>query len=80
MVLRVACHGGHVVCLVTPSRVWVVVNPRVTSQLVRPAEAFCATWKRASVWLLSRVCSYVPCLVFQSVEALIAQRALVRSR
>src|SRR2546421_4353619 len=49
-------------------------------QLVRPAEAFGAAWKLASVRLFSRMRSDVACLVFEPVEGSVAQRAFVRPR
>lgn len=65
---------------VAPSRVGVVVYPRMPRQLIGPTEAFRTPWKLAAVWLFARMCSDVSCLMFQAVECLIAQRALVWAR
>lgn len=50
------------------------------SQLVGPTEAFGAAGELAAMWLLARVCSYVPGLMFQTVEGLIAEGAFVGTR
>jgi hypothetical protein len=74
-----AMHVAHLlrVSLITTPRVRIAVYPRVTSQLVGPRELLAAPRKLASMRLLSRVCPDVPSLVLQSVECLIAERALV---
>lgn len=64
VILRVACHGGHGVILVTPSRVRIVVDAGMPGQLVGPAEAFGAAGKGAPVRLLARMCPDVSGLVF----------------
>lgn len=64
---------------VAPSRVGVVVNPRVSSQLVRAGELLAASGELASVRLLSGVSANVSSLMLQAVECLLAERALVRS-
>jgi hypothetical protein len=66
--------------LVAPSRIGVVMNPRVSSQLVRARELLAASRELASVGLLSGVSADVSSLVLQAVECLLAERALVRSR
>lgn len=65
--------------LVTPPRVGVGVDSRVSGELVRPAEAFCASWIPANVGLLASVRADVPRLVLKSMERLVTERALVRS-
>jgi hypothetical protein len=67
-------------CLVTPPRVWIVVYPRVPRELVGPGEAFRAAREATGMRLLSCVRANVSCLMLQTVESLVAQRALVRSR
>jgi len=64
---------------VAPSRVGVVVNPRVSSQLVRAGELLAAPRELAGVRLLSGVSANVSSLVLQAVEGLLAERALIRS-
>lgn len=75
---------GHVVrsllSLVASPRVWVVVYPRVPSELVRTGELLAAARELASMRLLARVRPDMPRLVLEAVESLIAQRALVRPR
>lgn len=66
--------------LVAPSRVGVVVDSRVTGQLVRTRELLAAARKLASVRLLASVGADVSGLVLEAVEGLVAQRALVRAR
>lgn len=51
----------------------------MTCQLVRSAESLCTSGELAGVWLLARVSTDVSCLVFESVEGLVAERALVGS-
>ena len=53
---------------------------RVASQLIGSAETFAAARELACVRLLSGVCSNVSCLMFESVEGSVAQRALVGAR
>ena len=81
LVSSVGIHGGVLVrSLVASSRVWVVVYPRVSSQLIRATEAFRAAEKGAPMGLFARVCAYVSCLVLEAVKGLIAERAFVGSR
>ena len=56
------------------------MDPRVSSQLVRPAEAFGAARKLTTVRFLARMCPDVSCLMLQAVKGLIAEWALVGSR
>ena len=49
----------------------------IPGQFVRAREALCAAGKGAGMWLFARVSPDVTSLVFQTVESLIAQRALV---
>ena len=80
LVLRVTGHGGGLMCsLVAPSRVGIIVYPRVSSQLIGPAEAFGAAGERAYVWFLPRVGSYVSRLMFEAVKGLFAEGAFVGS-
>lgn len=66
--------------LVSPPRVGIVVNTRMSRQLVRAGELLRATGELAGVRLLSGVRSNVPGLVFEAMEGLVAERALVRTR
>ena len=66
--------------LVAATRVGVVVNARMSRKLVGSAKSLRASRKLASVWLLSCVRANVSRLVLETVECLIAQRALVRTR
>jgi len=75
-----SCSSGGGMLLVTASRVGVVVDARVTGQLVRAAEALCAAWELAGVRLLAGVSADVTSLVLEAVEGLVAQRTLVRAR
>lgn len=68
------------VALVATPRVWIAVYSRVTGQFVGPRELLAATRVLAGMRLLSCVCPNVPSLVFQSVEGLVAEWTLVRSR
>ena len=67
----------HLLRLVAPPRVGVVVNPRVTGQLVGAGEALGAARELAGVRLLAGMGADMPGLVFQAVEGLITQGALV---
>jgi hypothetical protein len=69
-----------VLALVASSRVGVVVNTRVTSELVGAGELFAASGELAGVRLLASVSSDVAGLVFQTMEGLLAKGALVRPR
>ena len=75
-----SCSGGGGMLLVTASRVGVVVDARVTGQLVGTAEALCAARELAGVRLLASVSADVTGLVLEAVESLVAQRTLVRAR
>jgi len=66
--------------LVSPPGVGVVVYPRVSSQLIAAGELLGATGKVASMGLLAGVSANVPGLVFQAVEGLVTERALVGAR
>ena len=52
----------------------------MSSQFVRSTEAFGAAGELTAVWLLARVRSYMPRLMLETVEGLIAHGALVRPR
>lgn len=77
--LRAHCLLHVLLCLVTPPRVWVVVDSGVTGELVGATEALRASLKSASVWLLAGMCSNVSGLMLKAVECLIAEWALVWS-
>jgi hypothetical protein len=47
------------------------------SEFIRARKSFCAAWKCAGMGLLSSVGADMASLVFQTVESLIAKRALV---
>lgn len=66
--------------LVAATRVGVVVDARVSCKLVGSAKSLRASRELASVRLLSSVRANVSRLVLESVECLVAQRALVRAR
>ena len=66
--------------LIAAPRVGVVVNPRVTSQLIRAAKALGASGELASVWLLAGMGTDVTSLVFQTVEGTVTERTLVWAR
>lgn len=66
--------------LVSATRVWVAVDARVARQFVGPAEPLRATRELAGVRLLASVCTNVSRLVLQTMEGLVAKRALVGSR
>lgn len=66
--------------LVPTARVGVVVNSRVTSQLIGAGELLAATGELASMRLLARVSANMSCLVFETMESLVTERALVRTR
>jgi len=69
----------HLLCLVTPSRVGVVVYPRVAGQLVGAGEAFGAAVELAGVRLLAGMGANVSGLMLETVEGFIAQGTLVGS-
>lgn len=66
--------------LVASSRVGVVMDSRVASKLVRSGELLAAARKLAGMGLFSGVGSDVSSLVFEAVEGLVTQRALIRAR
>jgi hypothetical protein len=53
------------------------VNTEMSCQFVRPAEALCAAWKCAGMWLLASVCSNVTSLVLKTMKGLFADGTLV---
>jgi hypothetical protein len=65
--------------LVASPWVGVVVNARVTSELIRSRELLAATGELAGVRLLASVSSDVTSLVLQTMKGLITERALVGS-
>ena len=71
--------SGMLLAFASP-RVWIVVYPGVSSEFVRARKSLCASRESAGVWLLSSVGSNVASLVLQTVEGLVAERALVRPR
>jgi hypothetical protein len=75
-----SCSSGSGVLLVAASRVGVVVDARMTSQLVGATEALCAARELAGVRLLASVSADVTGLVLEAVEGLVAQGTLVRTR
>lgn len=66
--------------LVASPRVRVAVYPRVPGQLVRAGELLAAARELAGMWLLAGVGANVSGLVLQTVEGLVAERALVGAR
>lgn len=75
-----SCSSGGGMLLVATSRVGVVVDARMTSQLIGTAEALCAARELAGVRLLASVSADVTSLVLEAVEGLVTQGALVRTR
>ena len=65
--------------LVVSPGVGIVVNPRMTSEFIRAAEALRAARELASMWFLPGMCANVSGLVFQAMEGTVAERALVRT-
>jgi hypothetical protein len=66
--------------LVASTRVRVVVNSRVTGELVGSGELLAAARELAGVRLLAGVSADMSRLVLKTVEGLVAERALVRAR
>lgn len=66
--------------LVAASRVGIVVDSRVTSQLIGATETLCAPRELASMWLLTSMRSNMTGLVLQTVERAVTEGALVGSR
>lgn len=66
--------------LVASPGVGVVVDSRMTSELIRAREFLAAARELASMRFLSSVSSNMSGLVFKAVEGLVTQRALVRAR
>lgn len=87
---RIVVHAGLHCCgrglrrntmlLVPATRVGVAVDARVARQLVGSAETLGAARELTGVRLLARVGANVSRLMLQTVEGLVAQRALVGSR
>jgi len=72
--------GGGMLLAFASSRVGVVVNSRVPGEFIRAREALGAPGKSTGVWLFSRVRPDVTSLVLETVEGLVAERALVGTR
>ena len=51
----------------------------MSCQLIGPGKPLRTPLKGAAVRLFARVCANVSCLVFESVEGLLAERTLVRT-
>lgn len=81
-ILKTSERGGRgdLMSLLIAARVWVIVNARVSGQLVGSAEAFTTARELARMWLFSCMSANVSCLMFQTVEGSIAQGAFVRAR
>lgn len=71
---------GRLLGLMVSPGVGIVVDPRVSGQLVGPTEALGAAGKVTGVWLLARVGPDVSGLMLQPMEGLVAPRTLVGSR
>jgi hypothetical protein len=71
--------GDGLLCLVTSPRVWVVVYPGMSGELVGSRELLCASRKLARVRLLSRMRPDVSGLMLEAMEGFVAKRTLVRS-
>jgi len=72
--------GGDLVSFLVPSGIGVIVNARMSSQLVGAAESLAASRELTSVRLFSCVSTNVSRLMFKSMEGPVAQGAFVRSR
>lgn len=72
------CRCGDMLLVPSP-RVGVVVYARMSSKLVRTAEALGASWKLAAMRLFSCMSANVSRLMLETMESLVAQRALVRT-
>lgn len=66
--------------LVSPTRVGVVVYPRMAGELVRTGELLAATRVLAGVRLLASVRTNMPGLMLETVKSLVTKWALVRTR
>lgn len=71
---------GDLMSLLVAARVGVIVNARVSGQLVGSAEALTTARELARMWLFSCMSANVSSLMFQTVEGSIAQGAFVRAR
>ena len=71
---------SSVLILVSSSRVWVVVDARVTRQFIGTTETLRAARELTCMRLLTSMRSDVSRLMFESMECLVAQGTLVRSR
>lgn len=58
--------------------VWVGMDSRVSSQLIGSRKLLCTAWKGTRVRFLSSMGSNMASLVLQTMERLVADRALVR--
>lgn len=72
--------GGKMLGLVIPSGIRVVVDSRVTGELIGATKAFGAARELAGMRLLTRVRANVSGLMLQAVEGTVAKGALVRAR
>lgn len=71
--------GSDLLSLVVPPGVGIVVNTRMSGQLIRSTEAFTASGKLACMRFLSRVRTDMSRLVLQPVKGAVAQGAFVWS-
>lgn len=69
-----------VLTLVSATRVGIVVNPRVPSQLVRARKLLAASGVLACMGLLASMSTNVASLVLETMEGLITERTLVGTR
>lgn len=63
----------------TSPRVWVVMNAKVTCQLIRATEALRTAGKGTGMWLLAGMCPNMTGLMLESVKGLLTDRTFVRS-
>lgn len=62
--MHISGRSGDGMDLLAPSRVWIVVNPRMSSELIRSTKLFAAAGKGAFVRLLAGVSSDMSGLMF----------------
>jgi hypothetical protein len=72
--------GGDLMGFLVSARVGIVMDARVSSQLVGSTEALTTTRKCAGMRLLSCMSANMSGLVFQPMESPVAQRTLVGTR
>lgn len=72
--------GGHLMGFLIPTGIGIVMNARMSGQLVGAAKALAASRELTGMRLLSSVSTDMPGLMFETVKGSIAQGALVWTR